>query len=185
MPLIKCPECDHEISPEAEKCQYCGKPINKKISPGKKVGLFILLIIAVFIFAVLSNMCSEGKKIKEIEDRKQKISSTESVIDDLSQKIPFKIIKRGNMGTRGISLVLIVPGKMTKEEVMKLAKQIQDSSSKTLLFIQIFDSIEAYKNQGNDKYPEKKYWKHFLVDMAINPSSGINRVDWVAEGRNH
>lgn len=28
--LIKCPECNKDISSEAEKCIYCGYPLNKK-----------------------------------------------------------------------------------------------------------------------------------------------------------
>ena len=28
MPLIKCPECGHEISTYADKCIYCGCPMD-------------------------------------------------------------------------------------------------------------------------------------------------------------
>lgn len=37
MPLIPCPQCKAEISPNAESCPRCGEPMQKRSSPAGPV----------------------------------------------------------------------------------------------------------------------------------------------------
>lgn len=57
MSLIKCPECNKEISSEAESCPNCGYVIKAKKQvlknpyyAGFKTGVFILMIIGIIAF---------------------------------------------------------------------------------------------------------------------------------------
>lgn len=57
MNVVKCPDCDKEVSKSAEKCPHCGREfqMNKftKLSLGSPLFLFILLIFVLFGFWVL------------------------------------------------------------------------------------------------------------------------------------
>lgn len=58
MALIRCPECDHEVSSIASSCPYCGYPINsnpngdnrvsssKKVNSKRKKSIIVCVIIA-------------------------------------------------------------------------------------------------------------------------------------------
>lgn len=81
---------------------------------------------------------------------------------------------------------ILVAEEATKEEVLSLAAHIKSNFSPTgFLIIQIFDSKEAYLHRDNFRYPEEKYFKHFLVDVVRNPKTGYDKINWVAEGRDH
>lgn len=53
------------------------------------------------------------------------------------------------------------------------------------MYFKIFDSKEAYLHRDDPKYPEEKYWTHFLVNVVRNPKTGFDEVNWVAVGRDH
>lgn len=62
MALQKCPECNHNVSTEAESCPHCGYPIRaKKISvtePPKQVGLtFWGVVGAIIVAIILISLC--------------------------------------------------------------------------------------------------------------------------------
>jgi hypothetical protein len=172
MPEKKCRSCAMMIPAEAKICPYCRK------GQAGFAKLFYIALGVTVVLIVISLAVPEKTKINDP-------ISLHSKMIYLSKKTPFKIIGRGDVGGKGLSMSIIVPGKMKKEEVMRLAEEIRNSSDGKYLYVQIFDLEEAQRNQANDKYPEKKYWKHFLVDIAVNPSTGMNRIAWVAEGRNH
>lgn len=56
MSLIKCPECNKEISDSSDKCIYCGFPINdikKKNNPKRLVIIFAVALIAIIVIAIV------------------------------------------------------------------------------------------------------------------------------------
>lgn len=54
MALIRCPECNTEVSNKAENCPNCAFPINKKKEEGSKEGCFLqTLNIGCMIIAVI------------------------------------------------------------------------------------------------------------------------------------
>ena len=55
MALVKCKECGHEISKNAEMCPHCGKKI-------KKGNLFLRLVGILFIIGLIGNLTDGDKK---------------------------------------------------------------------------------------------------------------------------
>ena len=51
MGLIKCKDCNKEVSPSAEKCPSCGCPIKKKSNWG-------CLLILVLLFVIFIGPCT-------------------------------------------------------------------------------------------------------------------------------
>jgi len=97
--------------------------------------------------------------------------------------IKYEVFRDYGLGSRK---VILVSEKATKEEVLTLASYLKTNymaESNGWVFIEIFDSKEAFLNQTNLNYPEKKYFKHFLVDAGNNPHTGVSWLDWVAEDR--
>lgn len=51
MPLIKCPECDHNVSTEASQCPSCGFNLKKKDNPaGSGCALIIFGLLVCLLF---------------------------------------------------------------------------------------------------------------------------------------
>ncbi len=96
-------------------------------------------------------------------------------------------------GRGGIMMDILVDGSATREEVMTLARSLRAKhSDKGCIFFWIFDSREAWldkvdvsKNVAKLRLSEKEYWRHFLVFANRNINTGLDAVDWVAEGRDH
>ena len=64
MSMIKCPECEKEISSNAQVCPNCGNPIdlseeekNKKVADNKLEKVTTAIISTVFSIAVFIGMC--------------------------------------------------------------------------------------------------------------------------------
>jgi|WetSurMetagenome_2_1015567.scaffolds.fasta_scaffold304766_2 hypothetical protein len=86
----------------------------------------------------------------------------------------------------GYGMELLVSDSTTQDQAINLARYFHKKRKRDeFLIIQIFDSREAYDNRDNENYPEEKYFKHFLVDMTVNPNTDYDRVSWVAKGRDH
>lgn len=99
--------------------------------------------------------------------------------------IKYEILRKWVPGKSGIAMEILVSPANTKEEVIALAKHLKEENLKygqVILFI--YDLREACLNRDNDKYPEEKYFKHFLLSMWVPP---LNRDDpeikWEAKGR--
>lgn len=73
--MIKCPECEKEISDSVKNCIHCGYPIKKqkKKLPLKKIsiitGVFLVAVICIVIF-VLINKLNDAEKadVKQVEN---------------------------------------------------------------------------------------------------------------------
>lgn len=68
----------------------------------------------------------------------------------------------------------------TKNEVLALARYFVTiyRLNNEFITIFIFDLKEAWENKLNDNYPEKKYFKHFLVSINV-PSINANEITWM------
>jgi len=59
MPLIKCPACDKEVSPQAASCPNCGHPLAKsaafKFPNNKRLGIIIVVLFIVVVIASLNS----------------------------------------------------------------------------------------------------------------------------------
>ncbi len=100
--------------------------------------------------------------------------------------IPYETLRQWTVPSGGIGMEILVSEKATKERVLALARHLRSKYlSEGFILIQVFDSKEAYLNRDNPSYPEKKYFKHFLVDLVRNPKTGYDEITWVAEGRDH
>jgi len=110
MALIKCKECEKEISSEAESCPSCGapiKPIKKKggfLNFLKKMVITWLVIVAVFYagFLYIQNVMEEKRiqaektkaedaeraKLKAIEDKKKAVEAAKlKAIEDKKKAV--------------------------------------------------------------------------------------------------
>lgn len=69
--LIKCKDCNEEISKKAKSCPKCGAPVKKKTS---RVTWLFLILIVLFIFGVTTsekNISSSAAVVKEKSPAKQ------------------------------------------------------------------------------------------------------------------
>jgi len=93
--------------------------------------------------------------------------------------ISYETLRQWKIGRGGTGIEVLVSESATKAEVMALARSLEERYRKTggLQVLFIFDSREAWANRDNDKYPQDKYFKHFLVAKTLD------EIKWVAEGR--
>jgi len=111
--------------------------------------------------------------------------------------IPFEVLKEWTIPfqpqkvpPRGTGMIILVSEKATKDEVMKLATRLRERyisryTSKDSIYIDIFDSKEAWLNRDNPKYPSAKFDRHWLVNITVNPNTGYDKITWTAIGRKH
>jgi hypothetical protein len=98
--------------------------------------------------------------------------------------IDYEVLRQWIPGRSGIGLELLVSPTAKRIEVMQLANHlINQSRGNGQVVIFIFDSREAWANRDNDTYPEKEYFKHFLVTVMSPPLPGESEVRWTAKGR--
>ena len=88
---------------------------------------------------------------------------------------------------------LLVDESATKEEVLALAAHLREEHSGGHIVIDIFDSVEAHAARETEtrtghlpsNYSEEEYWKHHLVMIFRNPSTGYDEIEWVAIERGY
>ena len=98
--------------------------------------------------------------------------------------IDYQVIGQGAIP--GIGMTILVSENATKADVLALANSLRSKYlSGGYISIDIFDSLEAYNHRDDMTYPEAEYWKHYLVNIVRNPSTGYDKVYWAAEGRDH
>lgn len=57
MAIIKCKDCGHEVSSNAENCPKCGNPINEKSKEGcflQTLNIGCLITLGIIVLVVLS-----------------------------------------------------------------------------------------------------------------------------------
>ena len=78
MALIKCPECEHEISDTAKKCPHCGytmKSVVKAITNNKDKYAKIIAILAIVLAIILIiSICTPANiKLQNIKKENSKL----------------------------------------------------------------------------------------------------------------
>ncbi len=140
------------------------------------LGILAVLVVVYIIIQVL-NSTDKSKTI--VGTKEQAVQST------VAKQIDYEILKRVDFND-GLTLEVLVSEQSAKSDVMALARSLKKEHSKDKkLYINIFDSKDAYKNRDNINYPEAEYSKHWLVAVSINKYTGHEALDWVAEGRDH
>ncbi|MFA4907840.1 MAG: hypothetical protein WC602_06210 [archaeon] len=146
----------------------------------KKKPVIFIMIVVVFSMALVQ--CEKKVEKSYSIQKENEIVNTNDMVNKF---INYEVLK-SVVSTNSEMMVILVSEKSTKQEVMELLRHLKSQHSLSkMVFIQIFDSKEAYQNQQNDSYPENKYWKHFLADYSHNPNTGHDELNWVAEGRDH
>ncbi len=128
----------------------------------KKFSLFLVLVI---IFSSVTYLFGQS-------DNNEKVLG-------LVKEFHLKILGRHDIGNSGLSLNILVRKSTSKEDVLKIAKKIRSTFPGKILDVSIFDSEESFKNRNNDKYPDSKYFRHYLVQMNVNPHTGFNEIKWM------
>jgi len=167
----------------ATKCPNCKKKVSKKSKNGiakKPIGCLPSLLILVAFFIILGGLIAY---LTPTPNTQQK---TEISMEPKKPSITFKTLRRWDIPAGGIGIELLVSEKATKKEVMALAQHLRSKYlSKGFVNIQIFDSEEAYLHRDDTSYPEKKYFKHYLISLVRNPKTGYYEINWMAKGRDH
>jgi hypothetical protein len=80
----------------------------------------------------------------------------------------------------GVGMYILVPERSDKSIVLRLLDCIRDQYNKQgFLFLNIWDSKEAYLRQLDDTYPISKVWKHLLIVYYYNPANGYDEYNWM------
>jgi len=101
----------------------------------------------------------------------------------LVQELKFQVLNQHAFKANALSLNILVKKTTTKAQALHIAKRIRETFPGYLLDVGIFDEKEAFQNRLNDRYPEEKFFKHYLVQMNVNPHTGFNEIQWMARGR--
>ncbi|RPH93580.1 hypothetical protein EHM69_09875 [candidate division KSB1 bacterium] len=151
----------------------------------------VIVVVAAGYFG-----CSSGKN--ESSNNKGKTNDQPGTAS--SPEIEYDVVRKWEIpcgGKGGVGMEILVDESSTRQEVMNLARRIHaEYDTKGCIFFSIYDSRDAWldrldaMNDPNGKktklrLSENEYWKHFLVDVVRNSSKNIDKVDWVAKGRNH
>ena len=61
MPLIPCPDCDHQVSDTAPTCPSCGRPLEDHVQTIEQTGKqfkFGYLVVIILLFMGIANTCN-------------------------------------------------------------------------------------------------------------------------------
>lgn len=96
MAIIKCPDCNNEVSTEANKCIHCGCPIKKKRNSLRiMVIIMMILLIGILICFFYSMFISDFKKEdsyyinkfeKEIQRKRDDVSNMNCYVTTLTDE---------------------------------------------------------------------------------------------------
>lgn len=104
----------------------------------------------------------------------------------IQANIPYEVLRDSHNPGHSRILEIVVPPTTDQSDALRLAKIVLKAhEGYSFILLQIFDDTEACisRRDINSSYPEKEYWKHFLVDALDNKKTSSHWVNWVAEGR--
>jgi len=141
------------------------------------------LVATVLTTSFLALGCGEKEEEAPAPKTEEK---TQRPKEEKQHFITYETLRQWTPPAGGIGMAILVAEEATKEEVLALAQHLRSNySSRGSLWIDIFDSKEAYLHRDDPNYPEKEYSKHWLAHVFRNPKTGEEKIDWVAEGRDH
>ena len=90
MALIKCPECDKDISNQTKSCPHCGYRLNaKKNKENVKLVFFILgIILFIALFAIIVDLCTTttDEYAERLEKSVSEYNAISDRVDDLERQ---------------------------------------------------------------------------------------------------
>ncbi len=95
--------------------------------------------------------------------------------------ISYEVLKKWGDPPGRFGMDILVSETAARADVMSLVNSLMRRYNDQYLVINIFDSRETWRNQDNEAYPEKEYFRHFLVQVWKDD----REAHWVAEGRDH
>lgn len=109
------------------------------------------------------------------------------------ETLDYQVLREWDIPAGGIGMELLVSETATKEEVLALATYLREEYSNGHIYIYIFDSLEAHAARETEtrtgkmpsNYSDEEYWKHHLVNIIRNPTTGYDEIQWVAKGRGY
>jgi len=141
------------------------------------------MVVVALITSLLALGCGKKERETPAPKTEQKVPAPK---EEKQHFIAYETLRQWTPPAGGVGMTILVAEKVTKEEVLALAQHLRSKHSSTKwLWVDIFDSKEAYLHRDDPNYPEKKYSKHWLVQVFRNRKTGEDRIDWVAEGRDH
>jgi len=101
------------------------------------------------------------------------------------ETIPYTVL-RNRSGGAVIGMDILVSETTKKDEVLALARKLRmENLSSGFIMISIFDSKEACTRRLDESYPAKELFKHYLVQITVNPKTGYDNINWMADNRAH
>ena len=90
--LMKCKDCNEEISKKAKSCPKCGAPVKKKTS---RVTWLFLILIVLFIFGVTTSekntspsaVVKEKASVKQVDSMKESRDKVQSIFKSKDEPI--------------------------------------------------------------------------------------------------
>jgi hypothetical protein len=197
MALVICPDCGKQISDKAPACPNCGRPAMPQpapqpvapqaevpLPPPKKKGgcgtAFVILLLAMVILGalvvVMSSIFSGGSSTGQVGSVAPRPAAP--------PPIPYSEIWRGREQPGGINRHYLVSTTATKEDVLRLAAYLKaQAEPRKYVFIEIWDSAESHRRRQDESYPASEVFRHHLVSVTVNPTTGFDETQWTAEGR--
>ncbi len=141
------------------------------------------LLMTLGICIVLFFGCNK-KDTTNLDEKKPNVEKHQKINKPNNSLISFEVLRKWTPGSKGTGMDILVSETATKEQVLKLANYLKKKhTSSGFIWISIFDLKDAWKHRDDENYPSEKYFNHFLAQISVNPSTGHNKVSWVAEGR--
>lgn len=98
--------------------------------------------------------------------------------------IPYEVLtKKGRSLDGKLMWHILVSETVSKDDVMKLAQNLQREYAGNYAFMFIYDSRETWQRWDDESYPEKERDRHFLVMMDGGITGSKAEIRWCAEGR--
>jgi hypothetical protein len=94
--------------------------------------------------------------------------------------VPYEVLSEWQVAGK-LCQELLVAESTSRADAMALGEWLKQNHEGQFFLIFVYDSREAWRNRDNDRFPEKKFWRHYLVGVSADPPC----VTWMAEGRGH
>ena len=147
-------------------------------------------IILALYFLVIGCGKSESASPESYDSPKasvrQKVLERPAEVTEQQKKIiAYDVLRKWFPDSKknSLGMELLVTAQASKADVITLSQNLWETyKDKNILFILIFDSREAWRGRGSEKYPASNYWKHFLVSIIRNNRTGHKEMLWVKDG---
>lgn len=153
MPMIKCPDCQHEMSDSAPSCPNCGRP-NEKVAK-RSVGF--LLGVGIFLFPIIFSWFTLRKGH----------SATARIVAFAWLVIPFVII--GFQANSNQQSTMSVASTSSTSNEASVDKAVSNSPTEEVMQVGIQNLLSAYEDNeigADNRYKDKLVQVTGIVDSV-------------------